>query len=103
MIGVMKSGWFFALLAVALCSAGCRGPRLDLKHQVAVGCSVTNDTFRNSLAGQLRTAFLPGNRIEPLLKGDQILPAMIAAIRGATNTINIETFIWRSGRMCDAF
>jgi len=99
----MRVRWWLALLAAGLCAMGCRGPRLELKHQVVVGGSVTNDTFRNSLAGQLRTAFLSGNYVEPLLNGDQYFPSMIAAIRSATNTINIETFIWKSGRMCDAF
>src|SRR6185503_19446061 len=97
MIRAMRVRWSLALLAAGLCATGCRGPRLELKHQVVVGGSVTNDTFRNSLAGQLRTAFLPGNYVEPLLNGDQYFPSMIAAIRSATNTINIETFIWKSG------
>ncbi len=82
---------------------GCHGPGLELKHPISLRSSVTDPTFRNSLAGQLRTDFLPGNKIEPLLNGDEILPAMIAAIRSATNSINLETFIWKSGRMSDAF
>ncbi len=28
---------------------------------------------------------------------------MIAAIRSATNSVNLETFVWKSGRMSDAF
>ena len=45
----------------------------------------------------------PIYRIEPLLNGDQILPAMIAAIRSATNSVNLESYLWMSGRMSDAF
>jgi cardiolipin synthase A/B len=99
----MEGRLFFAILAVAFCSFGCRGPRLELKHQVAPGCTVTNETFRDSLAGQIRSGFLPGNRIEPLVNGDRFVPAMLAAIRAATNSINIEAYIWQSGRMSDEF
>ncbi|MEO6034201.1 MAG: phospholipase D-like domain-containing protein [Verrucomicrobiota bacterium] len=89
-------------LAVVVVS-GCHGPSLQLKHPIADSGSVTDPVFYDSLAGQLRTGFLPGNKIEPLLNGDQILPAMIAAIRTATNSINLESYIWKSGRMSDAF
>lgn len=93
------------LLGVALVYAvcGCHGPKLELKEPISFHDSVTNRAFQDSLAGSLRVEFLSGNRIDPLLNGDQILPAMIAAIRSATNSINLETYIWRSGRMSDAF
>ncbi len=101
---VLMKGKFLALVCVAgLFVTGCHGPKLQLKHQVAFRGSVTDPTFRDSLAGQLRTDFQPGNKLTPLLNGDQFLPAMIAAIRSATNSVNLETFIWKSGRMSDEF
>jgi cardiolipin synthase len=39
---------------------------------------------------------LGGNRYEVLLNGDQIFPSMLAAIRGARQTINFETYIYWS-------
>jgi cardiolipin synthase A/B len=98
----IKGRLLAALCGIGLCNAGCHGPHLELKRAITFEGTVNNPTFRNSLAGPLRTEFLPGNRIEPLLNGDQILPAMIAAIRSATNSINFENFIWKSGRMSDA-
>lgn len=89
------------LLAVGLC--GCHGPTLELKQPVTFNGRVTDPHFRNSLVGQLRTDFLPGNRIDPLLNGDEILPAMLGAIRSATNSINLESYVWTSGRISDAF
>ena len=86
-----------------LLEAGCHGPERELKQPIPVTFSVDSSSFRNSLAGQVGSPFLPGSRIEPLLNGDQILPAMLAAIRSATNSVNLETFIWKSGRMSDAF
>ncbi|HSN70801.1 MAG TPA: phospholipase D-like domain-containing protein [Steroidobacteraceae bacterium] len=44
-------------------------------------------------------AFVPGNAVENLENGDQIFPAMLEAIRGASQTINFETFIYWSGRI----
>ena len=80
-------------LLLALFVSGCRAPTMQLKQPVAVTGSVTNRTFRDSLAGAIRTPFFPGNHVTPLVNGDQFVPAMIAAIRSATNSINFETFI----------
>ena len=90
-----------SLLAVLI--AGCHAPRLQLKQQVDVRGAVTNLSFRDSLGGALRAPFLPGNRIVPLVNGDRFVPAMIEAIHAASNSINLETFIWKSGRMSDRF
>jgi cardiolipin synthase len=87
------------LLACLL--VGCRAPRLQLQQHVAVNSNVTGQTFRDSLGGALRTPFVPGNRVVPLVNGDQFVPAIVAAIRSASNSVNIETFIWKSGRMSD--
>lgn len=99
----MNRQLLLAITIVGLYGTGCSGPKIELKRPVVFHGTVADPTFRDSLAGQLRTGFLPGNRIEPLLNGEQILPAMIAAIRSATNSINLENYIWRSGRMSDAF
>jgi cardiolipin synthase len=91
------------ICVIALCGFGCHGPKSELKRPVAFTGTLADPDFRHSLAQQLREEFLPGNRVEPLLNGDQILPAMIAAIRSATNSVNLESYIWRSGRMSDDF
>ena len=88
---------------IGLCAFGCHGPKSELKHSVSFAGSVVEPDFRHFLAEEMHTEFLPGNRVEPLLNGDQILPAMIAAIRSATNSVNLETYIWRSGDMSDEF
>jgi cardiolipin synthase len=38
-----------------------------------------------------------GNRVEVLVNGDQIFPAMLAAIRGARTTITFANFAWEDG------
>ena len=38
-----------------------------------------------------------GNRVQELLNGEQIFPAMLAAIRSAQRSITFETYIYWSG------
>ena len=53
--------------------------------------------FHQELGVLLGPQFVTGNRIRALRNGDEIFPAMLAAIRGATRTITFETYIYWSG------
>lgn len=53
--------------------------------------------FRRSLGVLLGPPLVEGNKVDALLNGDQIFPAMLAAIRGAQKTIDFETYIYWSG------
>jgi len=46
---------------------------------------------------------LPGNRIEPLVDGDEAYPAMIEAIDGAERCVALLSYIFDSDRAGDAF
>ncbi|QCB48865.1 cardiolipin synthase B [Hydrogenophaga sp. PAMC20947] len=59
--------------------------------------------FRRSLGSLLGPQLLEGNRIEALLNGDRIFPAMLQAIAGARATITFETFIYWGGEVGEAF
>jgi cardiolipin synthase len=52
--------------------------------------------FRRSLGVLLGPPILDGNQVDVLLNGDQIFPAMLAAIRAAQHTITFETYIYWS-------
>lgn len=52
--------------------------------------------FRRSMGVLLGPPIVDGNRIEVLLNGDQIFPAMLKAIREAEHTITFETYIYWS-------
>lgn len=52
--------------------------------------------FRRSLGVLLGPPILEGNKVEVLLNGDQIFPAMLDAIRSARKTITFETYIYWS-------
>ena len=57
----------------------------------------TNDPqFRRSLGVLLGPPIVEGNKVEVLINGDQIFPAMLKAIREAKKTITFETYIYWS-------
>ena len=59
--------------------------------------------FHQQLGVLLGPQFVPGNRAQVLKNGDEIFPAMLAAIRSATTTITFETYIYWSGDIGRAF
>ena len=53
--------------------------------------------FRRELGVLLGPQFVVGNQARVLRNGDEIFPAMLAAIRSAKTTITFETYIYWSG------
>ena len=53
--------------------------------------------FRRSMGVLLGPPMLDGNRVDVLLNGEEIFPAMLQVIRGARRTITFETYIYWSG------
>ena len=64
---------------------------------------VANPQFARTMGALLGPPLVAGNRVETLLNGDQIFPAMLTAIRGARSTITFETYIYWSGEIGKAF
>jgi cardiolipin synthase len=89
---------FVTVLFLNLC-AGEKQIRFELEHRFAV----SDPQFLRSMNCLLGPAVIAGNRIEPLQNGDEIFPAMLAAIRGARQTITFETYIYWSGEVGRAF
>lgn len=59
--------------------------------------------FRRSLSALLGPPIVEGNRIETLVNGERIFPAMLQAIRNAKSTITFETYIYWSGTIGEEF
>ncbi|MDQ1815655.1 phospholipase D-like domain-containing protein [Massilia sp. CCM 9210] len=59
--------------------------------------SVSDPQFRRTMGVILGPSLDPGNKVQQLVNGEQIFPAMLAAIRGARKTITFETYIFWSG------
>ena len=65
--------------------------------------SVHDPQFLRSMGNLLGPAMVPGNHVTALLNGDQIFPSMLAAIRGAKQSITFETYIYWSGEIGKEF
>jgi cardiolipin synthase len=65
--------------------------------------AIDDPTFERCMAHLLGPPLVDGNRITTLLNGDQIFPAMLAAIRSAKMTITFETYIYWSGKIGKEF
>jgi cardiolipin synthase len=70
-----------------------------LKHLYAVA----DPQFVRTMSVMLGPPLTGGNRVEALLNGDQIFPAMLDAIRAAKETVTFETYIYWSGSIGKAF
>ncbi len=104
-------------------SATCALAGMLVGIQFLTGCAITNSlsggkkireeiqpidsaaspSFRQATGALLGNGFVGGNRIETLVNGDQIFPAMLQAIRGARRTINFETYVLWDGSIAREF
>ena len=96
-VGALLAG-VVAVVVVNLTSGDKKIGR-EIEHDY----SVADSQFVRSMGTLLGPALLEGNRIQVLLNGDQIFPAMLTAIRGARRTITFETYIYWSGEIGQAF
>jgi cardiolipin synthase len=79
--------------------AGEKHIRYEMDHTFAV----QDPEFLRTMNVLLGPTLEPGNRITALQNGDEIFPAMLAAIRGAQHSITFETYIYWSGQVGKAF
>jgi cardiolipin synthase len=82
------------LLGVAL--SGCTLSRPDY---AAPDVRVGEPAFMRALEAHTMGGLIDGNRVDLLLNGDEIFPAMLTAIRGATTTITFANFVYEKGRV----
>src|SRR5688500_7668656 len=61
--------------------------------------SLADATFQRCMAHLLGPPLVGGNRVVTLLNGDEIFPAMLAALRKAEQSITFETYIYWSGKI----
>ena len=78
-------------------------PQKKLERKVEHRYRVSDPQFQREMSVLLGPAILPGNRVEGLENGDEIFPAMLAAIESAQKTITLETYIYWSGDIGQKF
>jgi cardiolipin synthase len=74
-----------------------------LTQPIVATVNVDDPRFRDFAGPLLGAEFLSGNTITPLINGDAIFPAMLAAIAAAEKSITLESYIWASGEVSDWF
>ena len=57
--------------------------------------------FARAVEAHTLSGIVDGNRVELLLNGEQIFPAMLGAIRAARASITLANYIWETGAIAD--
>ncbi len=57
----------------------------------------SSDDFRWAAEALTGHATIGGNHVEVLVNGDNIFPSVLEAVRGAKETLNIETYVYWQG------
>jgi cardiolipin synthase len=106
---IAKHPILIAVLSAAAGVIGCllvanlmpepRDLKAPLPHHLATG----DTQFKVSLTALFGSNAIPGNRVETLVNGNRIFPAMLQAIREARNTITFETYIYWRGEVANQF
>ncbi|TYT23635.1 cardiolipin synthase B [Luteimonas viscosa] len=86
------------ILAVFLALNFAR-PEKKIEKKVEHRHAVSDPQFRREMSVLLGPTVLPGNLVEDFQNGDEIFPAMLAAIAGARHTVTMETYIYWSGEI----
>lgn len=74
-----------------------------IKEAIVKRYSIDDPQFLRSMGVLLGPPIVAGNRTQTLVNGDQIFPAMLAAVRSATKSITFETYIYWSGTIGKEF
>ncbi len=74
-----------------------------ISHEIDLDYGIHDPQFERSLGQLLGPAILPGNRVHALQNGDEIFPAMLAAIAGAERSVTLESFIYWEGKVAQQF
>ncbi len=75
----------------------------EVKERVTHTYAISDPQFQRSMNVLLGPPLIDGNRVETLLNGNQIFPAMLDAIDHAKKSITFETYIYWSGKVGKRF
>jgi len=74
-------------------------PEKKIERRIEHRYRVADEQFRREMSVLLGPSIVAGNRVKDLQNGDEIFPAMLAAIRAGQRTIDFETYIYWSGEI----
>ena len=87
----------FGTLLLVLLAMNFVTPEKKLERKIEHRYGIGDAQYRREMGVLLGPAIVGGNRVVDLQNGDEIFPAMLAAIRAARRSINFETYIYWSG------
>jgi cardiolipin synthase A/B len=90
------------LIAVLL-YANLASPDQPVDRPVPHAYGVRDPQFRRTMNQLLGRPIVPGNQVSALLNGDEAFPAMLAAIRSARKSVDLESYIFVSGEVATQF
>ena len=96
-------GTIGATLFVVLLVLNFRKPEKEPHHKVKHLYGIRDAQLQREMGTLLGPAIVPGNRITPLMNGEEIFPAMLRAIASARRNITFETYIYWSGQIGEQF
>jgi cardiolipin synthase A/B len=73
-----------------------------IPYYIEADVDADSEHFVQVLESTLQVTMTRGNRVEVFTNGDRFYPAMVEAIRAATETVNLECYIFSAGRAADA-
>ncbi|WP_109482359.1 cardiolipin synthase [Paraburkholderia sp. C35] len=92
-----------AAILVAFClfvlAINFKTPEKTVRHQISHCHGISDPQFELEMDAMLGPDMKEGNAISALQNGDEIFPAMLAAIRSARRSITFETYIYWSGQI----
>jgi cardiolipin synthase A/B len=74
-----------------------------IPYHIEMQVDGTSGHLIHVLESTCHTALKPHNRIDIFTNGDHFYPAMLAAIKGAGETINFECYIFKKGAIAEQF
>ena len=90
-------------VVVGLIALNFRTGEKQIEQTIARLYPTPDPQFTRAMGVLLGPPILDGNRFDVLVNGDEIFPAMLAAIRGARETISFESYIYWSGDVGKSF
>jgi cardiolipin synthase len=84
-------------IATTIIALNFLGPEKRIQEHVQHRYAIADEQFRRELGVLLGPPLVDGNAAVHLENGDEIFPAMLAAIRGAQQSITFESYIYWSG------
>jgi len=100
---LLRDHWALLLLVIALTAVlvilalNFASGEKKIEEAIPRLYSTEDAQFARVMSVLLGPPIVDGNRYQELRNGDEIFPAMLAAIRGAQRTISFETYIYWSG------